>query len=227
MTWLIAAAVAFVVLHTGVAGSPLRGWLIARLGEWPYRAVFSTLSVAGIVWLAGAYSRAPHEALWTAPAWLRGLAVAIIAAGVALAVLGLITPSPTSVGTESRLTRSDVTRGVLRITRHPFLTGVAAWAAAHLVVNGDQASTLLFGSLLVVCVAGPASIDRKRRAAFGADWKRFADETSILPFAAIIAGRNRLAIAEIGAWRLAAAAGAVIALLILHPWLFGVPVWIG
>lgn len=31
--------------------------------------------------------------------------------------------------------------------RHPMLTGAVIWAVAHLLVNGDQASVLLFGSM--------------------------------------------------------------------------------
>ena len=33
--------------------------------------------------------------------------------------------------------------------RHPQLTAVKLWALAHLLVNGDSASLLLFGGLLV------------------------------------------------------------------------------
>lgn len=33
--------------------------------------------------------------------------------------------------------------------RHPMLTGFALWAVAHLLVNGDLASVILFGGLLI------------------------------------------------------------------------------
>jgi uncharacterized membrane protein len=33
-----------------------------------------------------------------------------------------------------------------RVMRHPFLWGVALWAIAHLLTNGDMASLLLFGA---------------------------------------------------------------------------------
>jgi uncharacterized membrane protein len=71
------------------------------------------------------------------------------------------------------------------------------------MVNGDLASLVLFGSLLVLALGGTAAIDAKRRRAFGEQWLRFAAVTSNVPFAAIAAGRNQLApaAAEIGAWR--------------------------
>ena len=79
---------------------------------------------------------------------------------------------------------------MLRITRHPFLWGVALWAAGHLMVNGDLASLILFGSLLVLAVFGTGSIDAKRRRALGEKWDAFAAKTSAVPFAAIAAGRQ-------------------------------------
>ena len=42
------------------------------------------------------------------------------------AVIGVSTPSPTRVGMESQLTQGpERARGMVRITRHPFLWGVA------------------------------------------------------------------------------------------------------
>ena len=92
---------------------------------------------------------------------------------------------------------------MVRITRHPFLWGIALWALVHLIVNGDLASLIFFGSLLVLAVGGTLAIDAKRRRSFGGQWTKFADVTSDVPFAAIVAGRNRLglALAEIGVWR--------------------------
>jgi len=38
---------------------------------------------------------------------------------------------------------------ILSGIRHPMLTGFGIWAAAHLAVNGDLASVIMFGGLLV------------------------------------------------------------------------------
>lgn len=78
------------------------------------------------------------------------------------------------------------------MTRHPFLTGVGLRALLHLIGDGDLASLVFFGALAIVALAGTVSIDAKRRRAAGAAWERFAAETSIIPFAVIAAGRNRL-----------------------------------
>lgn len=44
--------------------------------------------------------------------------------------------------------------------RHPQLTAVAVWAVAHLLVNGDLASVVLFGGLLVWALATIGVINR-------------------------------------------------------------------
>jgi len=50
------------------------------------------------------------------------------------------------------------------ITRHPFLWGIALWALVHLIINGDLASLILFGSLLLLAVGGTLAIDARRGA---------------------------------------------------------------
>jgi uncharacterized membrane protein len=57
-------------------------------------------------------------------------------------------------------------RGVMRTKlRHPMLTGVILWAVAHLLVNGDLASVILFGGILVWAVVDMVMINRMQR-----DW---------------------------------------------------------
>jgi uncharacterized membrane protein len=201
---LIAASAYFLLIHFGVSGTRLRDGLVARLGEGPYRGMFALASVLGLVWMVYAYRHAPALPTWGLVLGFRPAAYLLVLIAFIFVVIGLATPSPTQVGKESTLTRGpDIARGMVRITRHPFLWGVALWALVHLIVNGDLASLVLFGSLLVLALAGTAVIDAKRRRGCGAGWMQFAAVTSNVPFAAILAGRNRLgpAVAEIGVWR--------------------------
>jgi uncharacterized membrane protein len=201
MALLIAAALFFIGIHRLVAGTTLRDRLIARLGAGTYRGAFSLASLVGIVWLAMAYRTAPYVELWGKLVALKPVALGAMAVATALVVLGLTTPSPTAVGGEAMLARAPAPVGVQRITRHPFLWGVALWAAVHLVVNGDAASLVLFGSLGVLAVAGTASIDAKRRRALGPAWDGFAAQTSNLPLLALVQGRARLALGEHKTWQ--------------------------
>jgi uncharacterized membrane protein len=66
------------------------------------------------------------------------------------------------------------------------------------------------------------SIDRKRRRLLDGAWEPFAAQTSIVPFAAIAAGRNRFRPGEIGVWRWAAAIIVYVLMLVGHADVVGV-----
>ena len=61
---LCAASLFFLLIHFGVSGTRLRDALVARLGDGPYRGLFSLASLAGLVWLIHAYRHAPAVPTW-------------------------------------------------------------------------------------------------------------------------------------------------------------------
>jgi uncharacterized membrane protein len=225
MANLIAAAVFFLGIHFGVSGTKLRDALVRLVGDKLYRGLFALASIAGLIWLIRAYSSAPYVPLWGKLLALKPVAEPLVLIAAAFVVIGVSTPSPTVAGGESQLTREVQARGMTRITRHPFLWGTALWAFVHFVINGDLASSIVFGSLLVLAVVGTASIDAKRRRVYGERWEQFARQTSNVPFAAIFAGRNQLApvLREIGIVRPLVAIAVFVALFLLHGRLFGAP----
>jgi uncharacterized membrane protein len=221
MTSLTLAALTFTGLHLLVSGTRLRDTLVLRLGERPYRGLFSLASAVALAWLIWAYMKVKVPQV-TPLLELRWLAVALMFVAFLLVVLGLFTRGPTIVGAEALLDRGHEARGIHRITRHPFLWGFALWAIVHMLFNPDPAALLFFGTFAVVACIGTFSIDAKR-ARLGERWSRYAATTSNLPFAAIAQGRNRLALAEIGVGRLAAAAAAFVAFTAFHARFFGLP----
>lgn len=225
MISLVAAAVFFVLIHLVVSGTPLRKTITGRIGEGPYMGAFSLASVAGLVWLSFAFAAARRSAandlLWTVTPATRYVQLALQLVAITFIVVGLATPNPTSVRQEGALDRPDAVRGMLRITRHPFLWGVAIWSIGHLLVNGDAAGIILFGAMLALALFGTASIDAKRRRALGRKWDAFAAQTSNVPFLAVVQHRQRLVIGEIG-WRLALGVAVWALLAWAHPYMFGV-----
>ncbi len=223
MLSLTAAALAFIAIHLGVSGTMMRDRLTARVGLRAYMVGFSIASVAAIAWLVGAYKAADYVPIWgQLQAW-KPVAIALMLPAFLLVVIGLTTPNPTAVAQDGLVGQAPA--GIVRITRHPFLMGTALWAAVHLVGNGDLASLLLFTALLIVAVAGTVSIDAKRARALGPAWQGFASRTSILPFAAIAAGRNTLSLREIGWWRPLAGIAAYALMLGGHAHIIGVSPW--
>ena len=226
MIMLCAAATVFLLLHLMVSGTKLRDVLVGRLGAGVYSGLFSLASVAGLTWLgfayAGARGASGDAVFWVGAPATKSIQLALQFVAFLFIVIGLTTRNPTAVGGESALDSPTVVSGMLRVTRHPFLWGVAIWAAGHLLVNGDAASLILFGSMLLLALLGTSSIDRKRKRMLGERWSGFAARTSNPPFAAILAGRQKLALAEIGWWRPVLAIAIYIALIFGHPYAFGV-----
>jgi len=226
MIWLVAAAAVFLAIHLVISGTRLRDAITGAIGQGAYMGLFSLASLACLVWMGIAYVHAQRGGAdpvwWTATPVTKWIQLVVTFVAFMLIVPGLVTPNPTSVRQEGQLSKPDAVRGILRVTRHPFLWGVALWAAGHLMVNGDLASLILFGSLLALAVLGTTSIDAKRRRALGPTWDAFAAQTSGVPFAAIATGRQSLKLGEIGWWRLGVAVIVWGALVFAHPLLFGV-----
>ena len=221
MTSLFLAALFFLLIHLGVAGTRLRDRVVGAVGLRGYMVAFSIASVAGIAWLIGAYRAAPYAETWGWLEWWKPVMIALMLPAFLLFVIGLTTPNPTAVGQENLVSRPA--EGIVRVTRHPFLTGAALWAGLHLVGNGDLASLLFFGAFFITATVGTVSIDAKRRRTLGAPaWAAFAGQTSILPFAAIAQGRNTLRLGELGWWRPAAGLLAYALMLGGHVHLIGV-----
>ena len=223
MVQLIFACGLFLGIHFFVSGTALRGVIVGRIGEGPYQVLYSLVSIGALAWLIWAYGAAPVVPLWDRYVVLDWIALIVMLPAVVLFVAGLTTRNPTSVGQGKVLKDENPAVGIVKLTRHPFLWAVALWGLAHVLVNGDGASLVLFGGLALLALVGSRSIDAKRAKRDPESWARFSAVTSSLPFAAIAQGRASLSLGEIGWWRLLL--GLVLyALLVsgLHLLVFGV-----
>lgn len=225
-THLLAAAAFWLAIHIGLAGTPLRSRLVAAIGDNAFRGLFSVLSAVALGLLIWTYGRASQPetfyGLWVAERWMYWVPFLVMPFALVLFVGSVTVPNPTAVGAERFLKEPEPARGVLRITRHPMLWAFALWAVAHLIPNGDFASLVLFATILITALCGMPSIDRKRAARDPQGWAAYAGKTSIVPFAAILAGRNRMDLPEIGLWRIAVALAAWVVLILVHGPVLGV-----
>jgi uncharacterized membrane protein len=218
--WTIAALwVAFAATHMGLSSLALRPKLVGILGERGFQGVYSLVALAIFVPLVSVYFGNQHAGphLWyLGPGGVsRWTAYVGMAIALALAIGGLVQPSPASLSAGRGEPR---VRGVLRISRHPLLMGTGIFGLAHLVgANVNAAELAFFGGFPIFAVAGCAHQDRRKLATLGDPYRRFCEETSLLPFAR---GGGVAALGE--AW-LAIALGilAAVALRWLHPGWFG------
>ncbi len=138
MTLLISGVVLWSLAHLFKRLAP---GLRARMGTGA-KGLVAVLSVLAIWMMAVGYGQADSTLFWgTGPA-LRGVNNLLMLGAVALMIVG---------HSRSRL------RARLR---HPMLLGVVVWAAAHVLVNGDLRSFVLFGGLGLWAAVSMVAINR-------------------------------------------------------------------
>ena len=218
---LALAALVFVGGHFVLSSAPVRGALIARLGRVPFTGLYAVFAGATFTWLVIAYGGAPFTELWGDPGWTRYPVLLVMPFAAILVVCGVLTPNPTGLLGEQARARDDPAPGIFKVTRHPVMSAIALWAAAHLIANGDGASLIFFGAILLLALGGVAHMEARWRAKGDPGWHRVVAATSVMPFAAAWEGRARIGLAEIGWGRMALGVGLYFVLLFGHQWAIG------
>ncbi len=133
----ILGLIVFLGAHVFATMRDRRTVLVARIGEWPYRGLFSAVSIAGIVLIAygfASYRAAGFITVWSPPAWTRHI-VEILMWPASIMIVAAYIPG-----------------NIKRVLKHPMLAGVKTWAFAHLCANGDLGGMILFGAVLAWAV---------------------------------------------------------------------------
>lgn len=163
-----AAFLVFAASHFLPRLGGLRQRLIAGLGRRWYFGVYGGLSLLALVWLIGAAGRAPFVELWPMLPWTRHVPGVVMPVAILLAVSGVATPYPFTLGSARGAVFDPANPGLAALTRHPMLWALALWSASHLLPNGDLAHVLLFGGFAGMSLAGMVIYDgRGRRARSG------------------------------------------------------------
>ncbi len=152
MLVLVIGLVVFFAIHLVPAGGELRNGLVARFGETGYKAIFSIVSLIGLVLIVLGFAKlqmhpGKNPQLWVPPLWSRHLAIALMLPSM-IALVAAYVPSR-----------------IHTMLKHPMLVAIKIWALAHLLANGDLAALILFGSFLAFAVYDRISV--KRRAVLG------------------------------------------------------------
>ena len=210
----------FAGTHMILSSLPVRGKLVARLGEKSFLGLYSLVAFATFIPLVWVYLGNRHGGgvVWNLAATpgVRSLAIVLAVIGFAVIAGGVLHPSPALVG----IKQAWGARGLTRITRHPLFMGMALWSLSHLLLNGFLTDVVFFGGLLAFSLAGAAHQDARKRATEDGRLGQFFAESSFWPFGAIIAGRNRLIWQELPWISLAVGAAAAVGIYALHPWAF-------
>ena len=143
---LIIGLAVFIGSHVFVTQREARAALIARIGEVPYKVLFSIVALVGIVLIAWGFARYRVEdyiQVWVPPSWMRHITVALVWPAIIFA------------------TAAYIPGDIKRTLKHPMLVGVKLWAFAHLLSNGDLGGIILFGSILAWAVYDRITLKRR------------------------------------------------------------------
>ena len=128
---LVAGVLLWSLVHLFPAVMPQkREQLIESMGN-AYQGVFALLIVSSIVLMVIGWRGTTPEHVYQLPVWTRHLAMLLILISIVL------------FGAANAPTR------IKQFIRHPMLRGMYLWAIAHLLVNGDNRSIVLFGAMLI------------------------------------------------------------------------------
>ena len=224
-TWiLLSAAGFFLVSHLVLASMPVRTVLAEKIGAGGHRILFSVVSVGAFVWMLMAYGDARYEGnfLWVLPPGVSMIPIFVMPIVCILIVASVSSRNPMAVGGEKLLADPNPVQGIMTVTRHPMMVGIALWAVTHMIVNGDVASIILFGGILALTVLGMIHMDHRRQAVAGSDWGPMALSTSVVPFLAAIQGRTKVDWRGIGLFRVAGGLVLYGLLVGAHPLIAGV-----
>jgi uncharacterized membrane protein len=183
MTLLILGIVLWSAAHLLPAlATGTRQRLIEKIGEPRYKLVFTIVIVLSLGLIITGWRSAGYVAVYDTAASMRVPTLALMLISILLFA--------------SSATRNNVKRRL----RHPQMTAVIVWSAAHLLSNGDATSLVLFGGLAVWAIIEMIAINRRDGA-----WQKPPVQPRGNDIKTLVAGLV-----------------AFVVLLMLHPWISGV-----
>lgn len=148
MLLLVIGLLVFLGIHLLPTASELRTGLVARFGGGTYKAVFSLISLVGLVMIVLGYHKlqvmtGKNVQLWDPPTWTRHVTFLLMLPAIVF------------------LVASQIPSRIRTTLKHPMLIAIKTWALAHLLANGDLGSLVLFGSFLAYAVYDRISLKRR------------------------------------------------------------------
>ena len=185
MVLLVLGILLFAGVHFVPSLAPgLKASWLARLGENGYKGTFSVLLLASFALIITGWRSAQPDFLYTPSPALRHPAMGLLLIAFLLMVVS------------SRSSRLSL------MIRHPQLSGVTLWGIAHLLLNGDSRSLVLFGGMAVWAVLEMIAINRRDGAWVKGVAPSWGTELVNLIIAVVVVG----------------------VVVYIHPWLSGMPV---
>jgi uncharacterized membrane protein len=186
----------FAVVHSG--GASLRTWAEQRIGARAWRLLFAAVSIPSAVVVIGYFLQHRYDGirLWDLQdqPWI----VPLVWSGSAISFLFLY-PATYNLLEIPALLRPQVrlyATGIIRISRHPQAVGQILWCATHLLWIGTSFMVVACLGLIAHHLFAIWNGDRRLRNRFGDAFEELRASTSLIPFQAVLDGRQQLVLSE-------------------------------
>ena len=144
MSMLLAGLLIWISVHLFPSVAPAaKQRLVAKLGSNEYQGIFALCIIVGLLLIIFGWRSTVPMHLYSPPEQLRHPAMLLVVIGLVLIVA------------------ANFPTRLKKFIRHPQLTGVLLWAVAHLLLNGDSRSVIVFGSLACWCLVSMFTINRR------------------------------------------------------------------
>ena len=186
--------IAFGGTHVGLSVAPVRKRLVSVLGEGGYIVAYSVVAIATFAALVHyvALNRfaEPHTSLMVTIPPVRGALLALSVFGFTLFIAAVLVYPGLPMAAFRH--RAMPARGIQQVTRHPFFSGIALWAAAHALLSPSKVSFVFFFGGIILSFVGGMHQDRRLIAELGEPYRSYVASTSFWPFVAVATKRQKI-----------------------------------
>jgi len=193
--YLPAAWILFGGSHIVMTSKSVRPRLVHAFTENGYRALFSLVAFVTFGLLIWSYTHFRNQGALihtlnnsTLLVSLNGL---LMLAAFLFLIPGLMQKNPMGM-----IAGEPQPRGITRITRHPMNMAFACFGLAHMAVLPFASDWIFLGGLVIFAFASSVHQDSKKKSDADKKMNAFITQTSIIPFVAIISGRQKLVSGE-------------------------------
>jgi uncharacterized membrane protein len=209
----------FAIAHSGLAA--LRPWAETKIGARLYRVIFALVSIPFATILIIYFFKHRYDGwqLWQVQGTPWIMPLVWILSFISFLFLYPATFNLLEVAAVLKPQVRIYETGIMRITRHPQMVGQLIWCVAHTLWIGTTFTLVTSIGLMLHHLFAVWHGDYRLGKRYGSEFEDVKARTSIVPFAAVLDGRQTLKLSEF----LRPAYVGVIAFVMLfwwgHPWL--------
>ena len=218
---MLALLLGFAIAHSGLAA--LRPWGEKRIGPRLYRILFALVSLPLAVVLIIYFFNHRYDGvqLWQLQGVTGVQTVVWVLSAISFLFLYPATFNLLEIAAIEKPQVHLYETGIIRITRHPQMVGQVIWCIAHTLWIGTSFTLLTSVGLVLHHLFAVWHGDRRLLARYGEAFVAAKSRTSVIPFLALLQGRQTLKLQEFLRPSYAGVVGFILLLWWAHPLLIG------